>query len=113
MFIIKLSRKALRDLKFLKKKFQKIEDDLDELFSIISKENLVGNQIKNLSGFEIYKARVRNTSSSTGNSGGFRIIYYARRKCGEILVLAIYSKTQKSDISRSEILEILKEENFL
>ena len=113
MFAINLTRKAIRDVKFLKKKFQKIEEDLDKLFLILSQEKFVGDRVKNLRNLEIYKARLRNSSSSSGNSGGFRVIYYARRKNGQILVLTIYSKTQKSDISHKEILEIIQQENLI
>lgn len=112
MFSINLTRRAVRDLKFLRKKFQKIEEDLEKLFSTLLQEKLLGDKIQNLQGLEIYKARIRNSSSASGSSGGLRVIYYARKRNGEILVLSIYSKTQKSDISHREILKILQQENL-
>lgn len=73
MFSIILARKAVKDLKFLKKKFHKIEDDLGKLFSTLSQEKIIGDRIQNLKGLEIYKARIRNSSSNSGSSGGFRV----------------------------------------
>lgn len=115
MLSIKFSRKALKDLKNLKKKFRKIEDDLEKFFLSLRQEKLivVGDRVQNLRGFEIYKSRIKNSSSDAGSSGGFRLVYYLRRKSDEVLVLTIYSKTQKSDISHNEILEILKQEELL
>jgi mRNA-degrading endonuclease RelE of RelBE toxin-antitoxin system len=110
MISVKLSKKALRDLKLLKKKYHKIEEDLERLIIQLSKGNLLGDRIQNLQGFRIYKARIRNTSNNQGKSGGFRIIYYLQTE-KEILMLSIYSKSQKENISKNEILEILEEEN--
>lgn len=113
MFSVNLTRKAIKDLKSLRNKFPKITEDLDKLFSILSQEKIIGDRIQNLKGLEIYKARLRNSSSTSGSSGGFRIIYYIKRKNGQILVLTIYSKTQKNDISHTEILKIIKQENLV
>ncbi len=111
MISVKLSSKALRDLKSLKKKYKKIDDDLERFVIQLSKGNIIGNRIKNLQGFNIYKARVRNSSNNQGKSAGFRVIYYLQTK-NEILMLSIYNKSQMENISRNEILEILKEENI-
>lgn len=97
-------------LKNLKKKFDKIENDLDTLFSDLSKNNIIGDRVKNFKGFEIYKARLRNSSSDKGKSSGFRVIYYLKRNNSEIIVLTIYYKSQKTNISKNEILNILKSE---
>jgi hypothetical protein len=55
---------------------------------------------------------MKNSSTNSGKSGGFRVIYYSISKDGAYL-LAIYSKNQKEDISKKEILNILKEENLM
>jgi mRNA-degrading endonuclease RelE of RelBE toxin-antitoxin system len=110
MFNINLSKRFVKDLKNLKKKFDKIENDLDTLFSALSKDNIIGDRVQNFKSFEIYKARLRNSSSGKSKSGGFRVIYYLKRNNSEILALTIYSKSQKTDISKKEILNILKSE---
>ena len=113
MITIKLSSKFHREIKILKRKFRKIEDDVDKLFSKLSQGKVLGDKIKEFIGAEIYKIRIKNSSSETGKSGGFRIIYYSKRSDGKIVALSIYSKSQKTEISRAEILEILKSENLV
>lgn len=113
MLAINLSQRFIKELKTLKKKFRKIEEDLDQLFSALAQENIIGDRMQEFRGFELYKARIKNSSREIGKSGGFRVIYYIKRLDGEIFALTIYSKSQKSDISRNEILKILKEENLI
>lgn len=115
MFAINLSRRFFKELKILKKKFNKIEDDLDPLFSMLAQEKIIGDKIQGFKNLEIYKTRVRNSSSKIGKSGGFRIIYYLKinKEEGEIIALTIYSKSQKVDIVKKEILKILENENLI
>ena len=116
MLSIKLSRRFFKDLKKLRKKFYKIEEDLDALFSLLRKGSIVGNMIRDLGDLEIYKARVRNISGDSGKSGGFRVIYYVKIKNddeSDIVALAIYSKSQRTNISKKEIVEILENENLI
>lgn len=108
-----LSEKFFKDLKKLKKKFNKIDRDLDGLFVRISSGEVVGDRLREFRKFEIYKARVRNSSSDVGKSGGFRVIYYLKREDDLVLVLSIYSKSQKLNILKNEILKILKDENLI
>jgi mRNA-degrading endonuclease RelE of RelBE toxin-antitoxin system len=117
MFTINLAKNFVKELKLLKKKFNKIEDDLDSLFSLLMKEKVIGDRIQEFGNFELYKVRLKNSSSKVGKSGGFRIIYYLKRIGedieGEVLVLSIYSKSQKTDIVKKEILKILENENLI
>lgn len=113
MFRINLSQKVVKDLKLLKRKFKKIDDDIDELFLKLSQEVMIGNRLQEFGGLEIYKARVRNSSSSSGKSGGFRVIYYLKKSNNEIWVITIYSKETKTEIFKQEILKILQTENLI
>lgn len=108
---IQTSSRFRKEIKILKKRFRKIDEDLDDLFESLKSEN-IGDRIEGLKGLEIYKARVKNSSSKVGKSGGFRVIYYAMRKDEQIIALTIYSKSEKKNISREEILEIISSENF-
>jgi len=113
MISINLSQKSVKDLKFLKKRFPKIDNDLDKLFSSLTTGKVIGARIREFKSFEIYKARLNNSSSKIGKSGGFRVIYYLKRSEEYILVLSIYSKTSRINISKKEILKILKTENLV
>jgi mRNA-degrading endonuclease RelE of RelBE toxin-antitoxin system len=60
MFTIKFSQKAIKDLKSLKKKFRKIEEDLDKLFAFLSRGTFGDKRIKNwqLSPFNKYNGEI-------------------------------------------------------
>lgn len=97
----------------MRKKYRKIDEDLfDFVESLEGNKSIGSSRLENLGHLHVYKARVKNTSNATGKSGGFRIIYYAQITKETFFLLTIYSKSQKTDISKKEILAILKEENL-
>jgi len=53
--------------------------------------------------------RVRNTSATRGKSGGYRIIYYLQTAT-DVLLVAIYSKSEQSDIDAGELLRIIRDD---
>lgn len=53
--------------------------------------------------------KVRWARRGTGQSGGVRVLYFARTEAGEILLLLIYAKSAVDSIP-SHILKDLKEE---
>ena len=114
MFTIKYSTRFLKDAKRLKEKknFKKIADDIKETEESLKAGKDKGNLIPGLSGLQIFKIRQRNSSTNTGKSGGFRIIYYQMQENNTVVMLTIYSKTEQDNISKEEILEILKQENL-
>ena len=46
-----------------------------------------------------------------GKSDGYRIIYYFQTE-NDVLLVAIYSKTEESDIGPNEVLQIIREEDI-
>ncbi|NPA59781.1 MAG: hypothetical protein GXO30_04875, partial [Epsilonproteobacteria bacterium] len=48
------------------------------------------------------------SSTPTGKSGGFRVVYYFIDENDKIFLMSIYSKTQKENLSENEMLELLK-----
>ena len=54
----------------------------------------------------IYKARIINSDTGRGKSGGYRVIYYIVTQ-DLIRLVTIYSKTEQEDIGAAEIIEIL------
>jgi mRNA-degrading endonuclease RelE of RelBE toxin-antitoxin system len=106
------SKRFLKEAKNLRKKYRKIDDDLLKFVNTLENDKWLGSaRIEGFRGFEIYKTRVRNSSVDGGKSGGFRVIYYLK-EVRSFYLLTIYSKSEKSDISCSEIFEILKQENL-
>ena len=108
---VEFSQRFLKESKYLGKRYQNFDDDLEEFVNNLEVGKIRSDRVQ---GFRlpIYKARVRNSSSNSGKSGGFRVVYYSMIPDGAYL-LAIYSKNQKEDISKKEILVILKKEKKL
>ena len=91
-------------LKKLAKKYKKIKYDLQELNRELSHNPRVGIALQH----NCYKIRVANSSTPTGKSGGFRVVYYFVDNNNKVFLMTIYSKTQKENLSENELLELLK-----
>ena len=51
---------------------------------------------------EVYKVRLRNPAAQRGKSGGFRLIYLVR-SANNIVLLTIYSKSDRDTITPAKI----------
>ena len=56
--------------------------------------------------YTLFKVRVKNSDVQKGKSGGYRIIYYLKTE-KQILLVTIYSKSDKPDITVDEVREII------
>jgi len=101
--IIEYSQNFLKEAKNLSKKYKLLKNDLKKAVEEISKYNL-GVSL----GFNLFKKRVANSSIPIGKSGGFRVILYQQLE-DRIVLISIYSKTQKESLRDEELKEILKE----
>ena len=109
----KYSQRFLKEAKNLRKKYRKIDEDILKIVNSIEKDKFTAiDRVKGFEHLSIFKVRIKNSSSLAGKSGGFRIIYYAEVDKKLLYFLTIYSKSEKSDISKNEILKILKDENL-
>ncbi|GEM_PF-61022 len=94
-----------RNIRQLAKKYRRIKTDVQPLLDTLTAGQTPGNQISGVE-HEVFKARVRNTDSGKGKSGGYRIIYQ-RMTDGSILLITIYSKTEQADVEPKEIRQII------
>ena len=101
--IIEYSDSFLKEAKKLSKKFKLIKPDLQDAVDEIKSKNDLGVYL----GFNLFKKRVKNTSIPTGKSGGFRIIIYKQVE-NKIVLISIYSKTEKENLSDEELSDIIK-----
>lgn len=60
-------------------------------------------------GSNLFKKRIKNSSIPTGKSGGFRVIIYEKVE-DKMILLSIYSKTEKESLSDEELKEIIKQQ---
>jgi mRNA-degrading endonuclease RelE of RelBE toxin-antitoxin system len=54
----------------------------------------------------VYKVRVRNRDARRGTRGGYRVIYYVRKR-DHVVLLTIYSKADQGDIDPASIARII------
>lgn len=97
---------------FRKKRYTKILDDINKVVDELKAGNLVGDRLENINlqnNSAVYKVRVANTSTRSGKSNGFRIIYYL--KVNEtIYLVTIYSKKDDNRIpTDAQIAELINE----
>jgi len=91
-------------LKKLAKKYKQIKIDMKELQEELQLNPKAGIALQH----SCYKIRIVNSSTPTGKSGGFRVVYYFVDNNNKIFLMTIYSKTQKDNLSENELLELLK-----
>jgi mRNA-degrading endonuclease RelE of RelBE toxin-antitoxin system len=96
-----------RRLKKLSKRYRQIRQDINPILEEIKAGNFVGSQIMGVSE-TVFKTLAKNSDIPTGKSGGYRIIYQV---VGNeiILLLVIYAKSEQTNITASEIEQIIKE----
>jgi len=93
-----------QNFKTLQKKYRNIKNDVKKLTVELEENPQAGIALQH----NCYKLRLSNSSIPTGKSGGFRTIYYFIDEHESIYLIAIYSKTQKDNISETELLALLK-----
>ncbi len=96
-----------KELKTLAKKYKKIKSDYEKLLNLLEENPTFGTPLGN----DCYKIRIANSSIPTGKSGGFRIITLVKIEKDEVILLTIYSKTQKENITEEELKAILQDLN--
>lgn len=101
--IIEYADNFLKEAKQLSKKFKLLKSDLKQVVDEIETKNDLGVYL----GFNLFKKRVKNSSIPTGKSGGFRVIIYQQIE-NKIVLISIYSKTEKENLSDEELSEIIK-----
>ncbi|WP_089725798.1 type II toxin-antitoxin system RelE/ParE family toxin [Candidatus Thiosymbion oneisti] len=97
-----------RQLRRLSRKYRRIRHDITPVFEQLDSGEYPGDQISG-TGYTLYKVRAPNRDAQRGTSGGYRIIYYLQTE-DDVLLVAIYSKIEQSDISADEIRKIMQEE---
>ena len=97
-----------RQAKHLAKKYPSLKKNLTDLINLLSENPYAGILL-----FEnVYKSRMGITCKNRGKSGGARIIYvnlFEKLINDEIVLVAMYDKSEKSTMSDNEIIDIIKD----
>jgi len=93
--------------KRLLKKYRSLSSQLVDLESKLLENPQLGTDLGN----GIYKIRLPNPDKPSGKSGGYRVITYLVNKVKDVTtinLIVIYDKSQVSDISKDELLKIIR-----
>ena len=90
-----------REVKNLARKYPAVIDVVNRFISVLETGSHPGARVKSL-GKVVYKERLANPSASRGKSGGFRILYHVKSR-DQVILIALYSKTERADITDAEI----------
>ena len=102
---IQASAAFQKTLRILTKRYRSLRHEVATLIEQLQLGELPGDQISNI-GYELYKVRIRNRDAQKGKSGGFRAIYYVKRRTS-LLLITLYSKSDQGDVSADEIRTII------
>lgn len=104
---IRFTPEFKRNLRALSKRYRHIRADIQPILEQLQAGNFIGDQIPR-TGHTLYKARIRNRDAQRGQSGGYRMIYYLQTSRSVVLI-TLYSKSEQSDISTTEVRRIIRE----
>jgi mRNA-degrading endonuclease RelE of RelBE toxin-antitoxin system len=102
---VSATQKFKRELKRLARKYPSLKEEYAQLIETLADEPNFGAPIGN----DCYKIRLSIASKGKGKSGGARVITYVYVADETVFLLSIYDKSERSNISNDEILQLLKE----
>lgn len=104
MFKVIPARSFERDAKTLIKKYASLKQELTDLGDELAKNPTLGTPL----GKECYKIRLAIKSKRKGESGGARVITYVITDKNEVILLAIYDKKIKDNLTDRELRELIE-----
>jgi mRNA-degrading endonuclease RelE of RelBE toxin-antitoxin system len=104
---IRLTPEFRKQARKLEKKYRQLRSDLQPILTQIQMGEIIGDRLEGI-GAEVFKVRVRNSDANRGKSGGYRVIYWL--ELPELVVLLdIYSKSDRDDVEIATIQNIIAE----
>ncbi len=98
-----------RQFKKLKKRYPSISHDLRKLVESLREDPTQGIPL----GGTLYKVRLAIESKGKGKSGGARVFTYLITEDKEVYLVYIYDKAELENLTKKQILEILKRAGLL
>ncbi|MHB8626118.1 MAG: type II toxin-antitoxin system RelE/ParE family toxin [Aggregatilineales bacterium] len=89
------------EFKRLARKYPAVTQQVGVLIGKLENDQRPGDKIPHV-GYDVYKVRVANPSAARGKRGGFRVIYYVQL-IDSVVLVTIYAKTEKFDVSPDDI----------
>jgi mRNA-degrading endonuclease RelE of RelBE toxin-antitoxin system len=109
IFSIRFADEFEKELYRLSKKYRNIQQDVKPIIQQLEQGIILGDRLTGFSSeIYVYKLWVKNSNIKKGKSAGYRLIYLLE-SATSILLLTIYSKAEKEDITVGDINSILGE----
>jgi mRNA-degrading endonuclease RelE of RelBE toxin-antitoxin system len=105
MYNVRPARSFERDAKVLLKKYASLRKELATLGEELQENPTLGTPL----GYDCYKIRLAIKSKGKGKSGGARVITYVITDDDTVVLLTIYDKSEKGNLSPKELEELLRE----
>jgi mRNA-degrading endonuclease RelE of RelBE toxin-antitoxin system len=107
LIFVRFADEFENNLYSLSKRYRSIRKDIQIVLEQIETGNFVGDRIAGLGeDYIVIKVRVKNSNIQKGKSAGYRLVYQVESPVS-VLLLTIYSKSDRDDISPNEIFNIL------
>lgn len=106
-FEIRLSKPFKRSVRRLRRKYRRVQADLEPAIEALLSYPDLGKVIPGTSG--VRKLRVASSDIGHGKRGGFRLLYRIVVDRSLIVPLFVYAKPEREDLSREEIERIVEE----
>ena len=101
-----ISKHFEKEAKRLLKKYASLSRELEKLFDELEENPTMGTLLRD----NVYKIRLAIASKNKGKSGGARVITFIKIIDEVVVLLSIYNKGEKDNISDAEIDELLADE---
>ncbi len=95
--------------KKLTKKYPSLKADLQQLIDTLTEEPTTETNL----GHNLHKIRMAITSKGKGKSGGARVITFLITDNQELYLIHIYDKSQLDNLTKDQILELLKKAGLI
>jgi mRNA-degrading endonuclease RelE of RelBE toxin-antitoxin system len=106
---IDLTPEFYKNLHDLNKRYRHVRADIQTVIQDLEVGNFVGDRISGIGeDYVMLKVRVKNRDIKKGKSAGYRLIYQVESSTA-VLLLTIYSKSDRADITAGELRSISAE----
>lgn len=104
---VRLTDNFQQQVSTLAKRYRKIRLDVQPLIEQLEASEIIGDQVQG-TGYTVFKVRIKNSDIQKGKSAEYRLLYHVEPPTN-ILLLLIYSKSDKTDVSAAEIEAVIEE----
>jgi mRNA-degrading endonuclease RelE of RelBE toxin-antitoxin system len=108
-FSIELTDYFKKKAKKLSKKYRSLKTELETLGNTLAENPTYGTPL----GHDVYKVRLAIASKGKGKSGGARVITFVKVVKEKVYLVSIYDKGQLDNLTREQVIELLKKAGLL